>query len=264
VRIFALSLFLLLIRLAALAQNPSSGIIFGLNAGASRLVTEFSSGFKESVTEFDNKAGFAADLEVSKLLFNHFEVGTSINLANLKGDTDDPQFSAEGLHFQMMEDIVDPVEYINQLVGQKFFAGYYFRSFSKIKETWQPEPFIRAGIGYIHYSAELRYQDPALGLIFGKGIEGYDYNLSTLLYSITAGVKVYAASNFFINTTYTLNYTNYDFLDVVHNYSSDGTFGDFNGIYSEFKVGIFFQTKGKGNRSASSGARNATSLPFAR
>jgi len=256
---------LLITHLIVFSQNPTSGIIIGTKAGVSKLVTEVSSDFKEHITEFDNKPGFAIDLEVSKLLLRHWEIGTDVDLTNLKGDTDNPDFSAEGIHYKMKNPIEDPVEYSNRLIGQKFFIGYYFRSFENIATTWMPEPFLRAGIGYIQYAVDLKYKDPELGTIFGKGTGEYaDLSTSSMVLFLSAGVKSYISPNFFVNTTFTCNYTNYDFLDGVYNYNSDGTRSDLRGIYTELKLGFYFQSNGsgKGSRRGKSNMRNPH--PFSR
>ncbi|MFV0591186.1 MAG: hypothetical protein ACK5M7_07360 [Draconibacterium sp.] len=262
VNLFVLLFFLFT---GAYSQNPTSGIIFGTKIGVSQMLTEVTPDFKEHLTEFDHKPGFAMDLELSKLFFNHWEAGTDINFTNLKGETDNPDFTAIGNHHSMPAPIEDPVEYTNLLIGQKFFIGYYFRSFENITSPWTPEPFLRAGIGYIQYGAELKYQDPALGSIFGKGAGDYtNLSMSSMVLFLSAGVKSYVNPNFFINTTFTCNYTNYDYLDAVYNYYSDGTRADLRGIYTEIKVGLYFQSNGSGKGSSHSKGKTADPLPFSR
>jgi len=260
-----ITILLFLVQLIAFTQNPTSGIIIGTKIGTSKLVTEVTPDFKEHLTEFDNSPGLAIDLEVSKLLFRHWEIGMDVNLTNLNGDTDNPDFTAEGIHYKMKDPIEDPVEYSNRLIGQKFFIGYYFRSFKNISTTWMPEPFLRAGIGYIQYGVELEYKDPELGSIFGKGAGDYN-NLSTssMVLFLSAGVKSYISPNFFVNTTLTCNYTNYDYLDGVYNYYTDGTRADLRGIYTELKFGFYFQSNGSGKGSKRGKSQMANPLPFSR
>lgn len=257
--------FLLLIYSTAFAQDPTSGIIIGTKIGVSKMITEITPDFKEHLTEFDHKPGLAIDLEISKLLPNHWEIGTDIYLSNLRGENDNPDFTAEGFHYRMKDPIDDPVEYANRLMGQKFFVGYYFRSFENTSALFIPEPFLRAGIGYIQYGVEVKYQDPELGSIFGKGTGDFT-NLSTssMLFFLSAGVKSYLSPNFFVNTTVSCNYTNYDFLDGVYNYYSDGTRADLRGIYTELKIGLYFQTNGSGKSHRHIKGSSADPLPFSR
>lgn len=259
----AFSAFAITISIFAAAQNPPSGIIVGVKVGPSKMLTEISSDFSETLSEFDHKSGLAADIEISKLLFNHFEVGSSLNYSTLQGSTDNPQFTAIGNHHSLPTMPTEPVEYHNRLLGQKFFVGYYFRNFSEINRSYIPEPFLRAGIGYTDYAVELKYKNPESGSIFGKGTGKYDMiKLSTVIYHITAGLKTYITPQFFMNISYSLNYVPYDFLDGVYNYNSDGSRAEMNGLYSEIKLGFFFQSIGNGKRNNSSGKRRTGSLPF--
>ncbi len=247
------------------AQNPSSGVIFGIKAGTSKMLSEVSSDFSQSYKEFDQSAGLAIDLELSKLLFNHFEIGTSVDFTNLHGTLDDPSQSLNRYRIQgdyFLRDLEKPVEYKNRLVGQKFFVGYYFRSFSNITETLSPEPFLRLGAGYISYGVEL-YQNGTS--VYGKGTEDYsDIPMSSTLFFATAGVKSYVSPHVFLNLTYTFNYTNYDYLDAVFNFNSAGERLGLNGIYSEIKIGLFYQSTGRGKRKGSAGSGLGPNLPFSR
>ena len=259
-------LFLLFFQLSILAQNPSSGFIIGGNIGISKIFNEVTPEFKPIINEFNHQAGIIFEPELDKLLGKHFEVGTSFTVSSLKGKTDNPQFSAEGYHPAMKDPITEPVQYKTNLMGQKFYGGFYFRSFEKIDKPFMPEPFIRLGGGYFYYQSDFSYQDPALGTIFGKGVEGYT-DLTTGVFFGTAGLKMYITSSIFVNASYTFNYVRYDFLDAVHNYTADGIRDrdnpDIRGIYSDIKVGIFYQIGGKDSKNG----RNTSSgnnLPFSK
>jgi len=186
----AFSVFAITISVFATAQPPPSIIIVGVKIGSSKMLTEISSDFSENLTEFDHQSGLAADIEISKLLFNHFEVGSNLNYSILQGSTDNPQFTAIGNHHSLPTMPTEPVEYHNRLLGQDFFVGYYFRNFSDINRSYIPEPFLRTGIGYIDYAVELKYQAPEKGSIFGKGTGEYrQVMLSTAVYFLSAGLK---------------------------------------------------------------------------
>lgn len=248
------------------AQNPAGGVIFGANIGTSKIFNEVTPDFKPIINEFNHQAGFIFEPELSKLLGNHFEIGTSFGVSTLKGKTDNPQFSAEGHHPAMLDPITEPVKYKTKLMGQKFYFGYYFRSFSKIDKSFKLEPFLRMGAGYFYYTSDFSYQDPALGTIFGKGVEGYT-DLTTGVFFGTAGLKMYLNPKVFLNASYTFNYVRYDFLDAVHNYNAEGyrdrTTPDIRGIYSDIKFGIFYQFGNRGVKSGKTGTPGAY-LPFSK
>ncbi|WP_340112487.1 hypothetical protein [Maribellus mangrovi] len=261
-----LSVAVVLLSTSVLAQNPVSGIIIGGNAGTSKMITEVSSDFKQHYTEFDQKSGFAGDLEIAKLLYNHFEVGTSFGISHLGGTLKDPsgsnnKYKLQGNQF-FIRDLESPLEYNNRLIQNKFFVGYYFRSFSNISETMKPEPFVRLGAGYISYGVELFQNGQSTS---GKGTENYpDLSMSSTIFFATAGVKSYISPNFFMNITFTCNYTNYDYLDAVFNFDTNEQRLGFGGLYSELKIGLFYQSSGKRKRGRSSKSNLAPNLPFSR
>lgn len=247
------------------AQDPASGFVFGLNFGTSKMITEVSPDFSQHYSDFDQSSGFAIDLELSKPFLNHFEAGTALGISNIKGRMNDPSESYNKYHVEgdfFIRDLEAPLTYHNQLLGHKFFLGYYFRSFDKIDDIFQPEPFIRAGAGYIVYGVELFENNEST---FGKGSENYaDLNMTSALMFATVGVKSYISSNIFMNLTYTMNYTNYDYLDAVFNFDNAGTRLGFGGIYSEIKIGFFYQAAGKGKRNTAAKNGLGPNLPFSR
>lgn len=257
--------FLVFIATGALAQNPSSGIIFGAKLGSTKLLKEVTPDFKQYSTEFDNKGGLAADFEISKLFWNHLEAGMDIGLSNISGTLEDPGTSTNKYRIQgdfFIRDLQGPLEYNNRLTSQRFFIGYYFRSFANLDGTMSPEPFVRVGAGYLSYGVELFENDQSTS---GKGTENYaNLSMSSALFFATAGIKSYLSPNFFVNATYTLNYTNYDYLDAVFNFTYDGERIGMGGLYSEIKIGLFFQTNGSGKRPGSKHGRAGGSLPFSR
>ncbi|WP_297087905.1 hypothetical protein [uncultured Draconibacterium sp.] len=255
---------LLFIVAQACAQHPNAGLILGASAGMAKVSTELTPGFKTVPNEFNHKFAPAVSLELSKLLGNHFEIGTDVNLTLLKGDTDNPQFSAEGIHGAMKDPIAEPVEYNNQLFGQQLFVSYYFRTFEAYSPGYRLEPFVRTGIGYQAYTAGFKYIDaPDDELIFGKNKGNYKkYELFEAVYFVALGVKTKFSNHFFMNTTVSFNYSNYDFLDVVHNYNSDGSFADLRGLYTAFKIGFFYQSNEIGKHKSRRGQYNKPVLPF--
>jgi len=264
VKYLVLTISLLFILLSVPAQHPNAGIIIGTNLGFAKINTELTSNFKPIANEFNHKQSPAFDVELSKLILNHWEIGTNAYLTMLKGDTDDPQFSAEGVHPEMIDPITEPVEYINQLFGQKFFLGYYFRDFERYDHPLRLEPFLRIGGGYSSYTSEFKYID-ALDdkLIFGKNAGRFkNFKLIQRLWFMSAGVRTYINNHLIINTTVTVNYSGYDFLDVVHNYNADGTHREVHGLFTEFKIGIFYHSNELGKHKSRIGQFKTKDLPF--
>ncbi|HYQ57385.1 MAG TPA: hypothetical protein VEP89_08545 [Draconibacterium sp.] len=263
---------LLFISVIVLAQHPNAGLIIGANLGAAKVNTELTPDYTRILNEFDHKIAPAFSVELSKLIANHFEVGTDVHLTFLKGDTDDPQFSAEGIHPEMRDPITEPVEYSTQLFGQKFYLGYYFRKYEYFRYPWRLEPFIRAGMGYSSFTSKLNYIDaPNDELIFGKNTGDFNtYNIIRAVYFASAGVRSYQSRHFIINTTVTLNYSPCDFLDAVHNYNDDINASewdrrndfDIRGIYTEIKVGIFYHSNELGNHKSRKGKFQKPVMPF--
>lgn len=245
----------------------NSGINIGAKIGISRLLTE--TDFSQSFSEFNNHSGLSADFEVSKYMTPRWEIGAELDFSNLNGENDNPNFSANGWHAAFVTPITEPVEYTNKLNGLNFF----FRYFIKPADTGSKfAPFVRAGIGYINYASEFKYKSPAEptnnGIIFGKGVEDY-LHLSTEVIKLGTGFKTSLSSQIYLLTNFDLNVVTYDFLDVVHNYDSEGNRLNLIGIYPEFKLGIFYSTKNLNFEKAKKRSRkkNHTSnkfLPFSR
>jgi len=247
-----------------------STINVGVKLGGSKLLGEIPRDFSEIINEFENKTGFATALEISKYISQQWEIGTEIGYSNLNGSTLDSEFSAEGLQAGIPKEITDPTEFNNKLFGQNLFFRYYFKSaFSESVFI----PFIRTGGGYLNYNSKFKYIDaPDDDLLFGKGTEGYT-KLSTPVFFFGTGFKSTVSSHIYLVTSIDFNMVNYDFLDVVHNYNDEGTRLDIIGLYTEFKVGIFYSFFNpeniKNSRSSKKKSKNGSSsvnsyLPFSR
>ncbi len=262
----ALVALILLLSLNGSAQNTFlSGWNIGAKFGTSRMIGEFPNDFSEAINEFDYKMGFAVDAELSKTISNHFEIGFEINRSTLSGETQDPSFSAQGNHSAFMEPLTDPVEFENKLSGQKFFFRYYFKNLDET-EGFKFSPFIRAGLGFLHYNSKVKYIDaPDNDLIFGKGNSNYNNELSTAVYVIGTGFRTEINDRFYLMAAADLNFVNYDFIDVVHNYNDNGDRLELLGMYTDLKIGIFYiisnNKPGKG-RSKKSAIQQY--LPFGR
>ena len=257
--IFVLNI-LVSIGLLSLAQKPlKSGLNFGAKIGATGLMSEMPYTFSETINEFYNKAGFAYSLEVSKYLSPRWEIGFEWNFSNLKGTSLKPDFSAEGVQEGIPAEIAEPVKYNNQLSGPAILFRYYFKPVTK--ETYF-NPFVRAGIGILHFHSVLNYIDSG-EIIFGT--DKYGTNLNTPVFNLGTGFKTSISSGVYLVTSIDLNLVNYDLLDVMHNFDPKGNRLELMGLFAEFKVGIFFSLnqvkKGKGGTTRYSISEY---MPFAR
>jgi hypothetical protein len=268
-RIITKNIFLSLIFVTGISNGlfGQSLINAGVKLGGSKLLGEFPAGSSGIINEFDNKTGLAFAFEISKYISPKWEIGVDFVNSNLYGNTSNPQFSAEGLQGGIPNEITDPVEYENKLVGQNIYFRYFFKPYST--ESFFI-PFIKAGGGYLNYTSKFKYIDaPEDDLLFGKGKEGYT-DLSTPLFIFGTGIKTAISRNFYLLTTVDLNMVSYDFLDVVHNYGEDKTRQQKTGVYAEFKIGVFYtisnpkakEKKEKKNNSKKGISSISNYLPF--
>ena len=218
------------------AQRPLiNGVNFGAKAGGSKLITEIPNDFSGIINEFDNKAGLTFAPEISKYIFPHWEIGFEWNTSVLKGNTYSPSFSAIGIHAAMMEPITEPVEYNNELTGPGFFLRYYFKPVTRATPV---NPFIRIGYGNLHYKSVFKYINSE-EVIFEKGwILGS--TLVTPVFNLGTGVKTSISRDVYLLSSIDFNLVDYDFLDVVHNFDKAGNRLDLFGVYTEIKIGIYY------------------------
>jgi hypothetical protein len=264
----AFTLSLILIFNSNFAQNFSkSGINTGAKIGVSKLLGEIPYGFSEIINEFDNKIGFASAIEISKYISPRWEIGTEIGFSTLHGNATIPEFSAEGIQAGIPKEITEPVEYNNKLIGPIIFFRYFFKP---VLSESAFIPFIRSGGGFLNYNSKFKYVGvPEDDLLFGKGSEGYT-KLSTPLFIVGSGFKTSLSSHLYLITSIDFNMVNYDFLDVIHNYDNEGNRLDLIGLYTEFKIGIYYNFNKSGgeqnnaNKRKSGGASSKNHLPFSR
>lgn len=230
----------------AFTQDFNPVLNVGAKVGFSKLLGE--TDFSHASNEFYNHPGMAFDFEISKYLTPHLEIGAEIERSVLNGENDQPYFSANGIHVVHKPPVTDPVEYQNKLTGQNVFLRFFIRP---ANQNYKFTPFIKAGIGYKNYKSELKYKVPPIDpaakqLIFGKGSEG-QANLSTALFISGLGFKTSLTQQVYLLANFDVNMVHYDFLDVVHNYERElpNSRLDLYGIYTQFKVGIFYTLKGE-------------------
>lgn len=219
------------------------GINLGAKVGGSKLLGEFSKGSSGMISEFDNKFGIATGFEISKFISTRWEISGEVSYSVLKGDSNSPQFTAEGKHPVIPENLEDPVEYQNNLLGYNILFRYYFKP-ANIESAFIP--FIGAGVGYIKYNSVFKYKDaPENETIFTKGKDSW--TLSTPGFYLGTGFKSHLSPKLYLLTSLDFKFVSYDFLDVMHNYNADGTRQKITGLYTEIKVGIFFNITASGN-----------------
>ncbi len=229
----------------AFTQEFNPVLNVGAKFGFSKLLGE--TDFSRIGNEFYNHPGMAFDFEVSKYLTPHLEIGVEIERSVLNGENDQPYFSADGIHSVHLVPIINPIEYQNKLTGQNLFFRVFLRP---TNQKYKFAPFLKAGIGYKYYKSELKFKetpkDPEVNqLIFGKGIAN-QANLSTAVFISGLGFKTSLSEQVYLLANFDVNMVNYDFLDVVHNYDRESKDRlDLYGIYTQFKIGIFYTLKGE-------------------
>ena len=267
-RNIAFTLSLILIFNSNFAQNFSqSGINTGAKIGASKLLGEIPYDFSEIINEFDNKIGIASAIEFSKYISPHWEIGAEIGFSALNGSTTNPEFSAEGIQAGIPKEITEPVEYKNQLRVFNLFFCYFFKPVGSESSF---NPFVRAGGGSLNYNSKFKYIDaPEDDLLFGKGTEGYT-KLTTPVFIVGSGFKTSLSSHLYLITAIDFNMVNYDFVDVMHNYDDEGNRLGLLGLYTEFKIGLYYYFNKSGgdqnntSKRKSSGTSSKNHLPFSR
>ena len=233
----------------------------GVKIGGSKLTGEIPYDFSEVIKEFDNRIGLNTALEISKYIYPQWEIGFEIGYSALNGNNSNPELTAEGIQFGIPE-LTEPVEYINKLFGLNILFRYFFKPVNSASAFI---PFVRAGVGLLNYNSEFNYIDATDNeLLFGKGTEGYT-KLTTPVFSLGSGFKTSLSSQFYMITSIDFNMVNYDFLDVIHNYDINANRIKIIGLYSEFKVGIFYNFNKSGmNRIKKGNSSDDNHLPFSR
>lgn len=250
------------------AQDFSnSGLNLGVKIGGSRLLGEIKNDFSGIINEFDNKLGIASGFEVSKYLSSRWEMGVKIDYSVLNGNTYSPEFSAEGIQWGIPSEITEPVEYKNKMLAFDILARYYFKN---ANSELKINPFILFGGGYLNYNSIFKYiSAPKNEVIFGKGSEGNTV-LSTPVIFLGTGIKTPVSKKMYLITSIDFNFVNYDFLDVMHNYSTDANRLKVTGLYTSLQIGIFYNIHLKGNKNNSQNKSkngrisNNSYLPFSR
>lgn len=221
------------------AQKITDGINISLKYGRSKLLAEVASDLSGHINEFTNEYDDSYDLELSKNVGKHWELGIEIGSSNIKGNTDTPNFTAEGYHYAIPSGMTDPVEYSNKLSSEKILVRYNFLAQSKESKI---NPFLNIGLGHMSYKALLKYKDSAGGdYIFGKKTGTHkDIKTTTAVYMAGAGIKIRISPNISTIAVANFNAVPYDLLDVVRNYNSAGERIDIFGVYTDLKIGISY------------------------
>ena len=241
-------------------EFSGSGVNIGVNAGGAILIGEIKNDFSALINEFQHKVGGACGFEISKYLSKKWEIGGEIDYTVLNGYTNSPEFSIEGLHFEFTTDIVDPVEYKNKLLGFNFHFRYFFKDPGTESKFF---PFIRSGVGYLKYFSEVKYVDAPADSepLFGKGGEGFT-SLSTPVFFLGTGFKTQFNQNFYFISSVSFNFVSYDFLDVMHNYTLERGRQKITGLYTVFKIGIYYNLLF--SRNTNNGPSKGNHLPFSK
>ena len=219
------------------------GIHLGAHTGVSMLINEVSSDFSQITTEFRNQPGPHLNWEVSKCFGKGMEVGVELTLSWIKGETGQPGFSATGWHPSLPEQIYEPVEYNNRLYGPGWFVRYHILNFESPQSHTCTSVFIKAGSGLLMYESELfRIGPNGNEFIFGKGYgKNKTTKMANAVYRLGGGMTRDLSSRLKLMVTVNFNMVNYDFLDVVHNYDTQGNRVQMIGVFSDFSAGLSYR-----------------------
>lgn len=234
-----LFLFLLVsfMPLANAQKTSKSRFNVGADIGISRMMAEIPNGFTNIINEFDNKAGFAWSVEISKYISPRWETGIDAGNSLLRGVSYNPRFTAEGFQSGIPIEIIEPVDYRNNLYNANLLVRYYFKP-AEVESSFIP--YVSGGVGLMYYRSKLTYFDaPDEDPIFGKGIRGQT-NLVTPVFNLGTGFKTSLSEQCYLMTSLDFRVVNYDFLDVMHNYNPGGGRLELVGLFSELKIGIYY------------------------
>lgn len=221
-------------------HENTKGLNLSLKAGGSMLITEIYSDFSGAVNEFHHQPGPGFGAELSKYFSGNIEAGTELSFSWLRGGNHAPRFSANGICHYMTEPVTEPVQYTTRLYGPKIFARYHF--LPRLKES-PVNLYLKAGVGILFYESELFYKYRTENkFIFGKGLgENKTTQVSNVVYILGSGFCYNVGPRVKFITSLNLNFVNYDFLDMVHNYDEAGNRRQITGLFSELNIGITIQ-----------------------
>jgi hypothetical protein len=253
----------LYLSIASIAQKDLlQGINLGSQLGFSGLATELPKDFSGMINEFDNQAGLSYTLELSKYVSPYWEAGTGLNSSLLQGYAENPELSAEGVYTPgiiSIGEIDEPLKYKNQLTGQDFFVRCFFKNVAD-QNHFNINPFLKFGGGYINYKSELTY---ATSAEIVPGTRKDHLKLTTGLLKLGTGFKAFISGRLQLITSLDFCFVDYDYLDVVHNFTEEGKRQGVIGIYAEWKVGLYFNvTRFEAGKGRSKKFATPEYLPF--
>ncbi|RIH66679.1 hypothetical protein D1164_03520 [Mariniphaga sediminis] len=229
------------------ATPPSSSkkhkwLISG-SVGMAILSTEFSKEYVILENEFRHQPGWAFDISAGRTIGRHWEPAIRFSLFTLSGDSDSPDFTANGNHPSFSGPFYQtPVEYVSLSGSLSGVVRFYFREVPGTNvDKFRLDPYIEAGGGVNSFATELRYKTTPPGetspIIFQKGVtKGTPpTNVAQAIFGL--GTKIGSPKKWQIILSYTANVINYACLDGVHNYTN-GVRNHANGIVSKFTAGI--------------------------
>jgi len=215
--------------------------------------------------EFTHQPGLAIDLGISRTLGRSWEPGILISIFRLSGESDLPEFSANGNHSSFITLYQMPVEYVTVSTSLSAYCRYHFRSFSKrTTTTVSLNPFAELGGGINYFFTQLGYQTTPEGenssIIFRKGTgekpRTQPGNVAQI--SLGLGTKIEMPRNLTLIFSLNTDIINYDCLDAVHNYT-DGKRNHASSVVPRIMAGVCVPI---GNKGRSGGGDSH--LPWAR
>lgn len=96
------------------------------------------------------------------------------------------------------------------------------------------------GKGHLADRSFVKYKDaPANEFISAKGLNDVYWSTNAVLYC-GGGIKDSIANNISLMTSDMFNHLNSELLNMVHNYNTTGESLRLKGMYSDFKIGLFY------------------------
>lgn len=204
-----------------------------LQAGQSALINEMKKDFSTARNDMNNTSSWSFNLQLSKMLYERFDVGFEFGVSKLKGYKENPR----NVNLLMLHPIYNnengnfapfPIYYNTDLISYSPFIKYNFINFSSFaKGFFNLNIYTRLGLGVTFVATDMGYQDFGHYAITGlshplylKGRYPSPVRDAHGFVSIAGGLNYQLSGRWFISVEGNFQFSNADYLDGVHNYDS--------------------------------------------
>lgn len=265
INLFVILFFITAYAIAKPPKQNNNQWAISIRTGMALFLSEYSSGFLEN--EFKHQPGYVFNFDITRTLGKHWEPGIKFSLYHISGESELPEFSANGVHSAFSRLYQVPVEYKTDSRSFSVFCRYYFREFpDKSKDKIRFDPFVELGGGINIFTTELSYQSNPISslspVIFQKGTGDRPTPGDAVQYNVGAGTRLRFNKTWDLLTSFNMEVIDYGCLDAVHNYDKSGERINAKGIIAKFMIGVIIPIS---NRVSSKTSRNSRSvyLPWA-